>query len=139
MSANLAEIQELNTPKQSQSLGGKIDELFELRERYRELTREVKELKEIMDSMEIQIMNDLDSLDLRLGRGSRASVSISETVVPTVNDWDAFYNYVRDHDAMYLFERRVAATAWREITESGETVTGTEAFTKRSLSLRKVS
>lgn len=139
MSLSTAElIQELNQPKQSQTLGGKIDELYALRERYREISKEVNELKELMESMEQELIADLDGMELRLGRGNKASVSVSETTVPTVNDWDALYQYVIDNEALYLFERRVAATAWRELMESGESVPGTEPFTKRKLSLRKV-
>ena len=121
----------------TQSLGSKIDELFELRERKRELTEQLNEIKAEYEELEREIMQNLDDFGIDLARGTMAKVSISESEVPTVEDWDAFYDYVRQEDAFYLFERRVAARAWRELYQSGELVPGTAPFTKRTLSLRK--
>lgn len=134
MSTAISELAE----KQPQSLGSKIDELNELRERKRELVAELKEVEERYAALEAEIMSDLDSMGIDLARGSTARVSISETTVPTVEDWDAFYEYVKSQDALYLLERRVAARAWRELYESGELVPGTSPFVRRKLSLRKV-
>lgn len=124
--------------KQPQSLGSKIDEMFELRERKRELNSELKDIEAEMRALEQDIIAELDAQDLRFSGGTRARATISESEVPTVTDWDAFYQYVIENEAPYLFERRVAAAAWRELQQAGEAVPGTEPFTKRSLSLRKV-
>jgi hypothetical protein len=122
----------------SMTLGDKINALYELRDKKRDLQAELKILDEAFRELELSILNEMDAQGTTLTRGSRATVSISESIVPTVTDWDQFYDYVRENDAMYLFERRVAATAWRELLESGDKVPGTEPFTKRSLSLRKL-
>lgn len=132
-------MQQATTLKNSpMTLGDKINELYELRESMRDLNAQLKALKEQYDEMELSVLNEMDAQGTTLTRSARASVSVSESTVPTVTDWEAVYDYVRANDAMYLFERRVAATAWRELLESGDKVPGTEPFTKRSLSLRKL-
>jgi len=122
----------------SQTLGSKIDELYELRERKRELTAELKTVEELMDQLDASIQGDLNGLGLTLGRGTRASVSITETEVPSAVDWDDIYQWMKDNDAPYLLERRLSASAWRELKAAGELVPGTETFVRRKLSVRKV-
>ncbi len=120
------------------TLGDKINQLYHLRERKRLLKQQLDELNEEYESLEREIMGDLDAVGLQLGRGGIAQASITETTVPTVNDWEAFEEYVKNNDALYLFERRVSARSWRELYESGELVPGTEAYVRRRLNLRKL-
>lgn len=121
-----------------QSLGSLIDEYFALRERKRELDRELKELKDEMAALEERVINALDADEVTLSRGRRASASITETVVPVVEDWDTFQAYVLQNEALHLLERRPSTAAWRELKDSGELVPGTRPFIKRDLSVRKV-
>jgi hypothetical protein len=125
-------------PKQPQSPGAMIDHLFELRERYRALGKEQAEVKEQMDDIEFALLGALDSVGLQMGRGGRASATVTEQIVPTVVDWDAVEQYVYENEALYLLQRRVSPPAWRELVEAGESVPGTEPYTKRGISLRKI-
>lgn len=119
-------------------LGSKIDQLYQLREEYRELNRKIKEIKQSMSELESTIIEDMDNMELKMTRVGRASATISEVTVPTVEDWDAAYQYIIENEAPHLLERRVASTAWRELYEAGELVPGTKPFVRRTLSLRKV-
>lgn len=124
-----------NSPTQ---LGDKIDALYELRERKRELQSELKALEEEYKLLEAAILDDMDAQRTTLSRTARASASITETEVPTVVDWEAVQDYIRNNDALYLYEQRLAARAWRELKDSGVLIPGTTPFTRRSLSLRKL-
>ncbi len=121
----------------TQKLGSKIDQLYQLREEYRALNRRIKEIKQAMSDLEDAIIADMDSMELKMTRVGRASATISEVTVPTVEDWDAAYQYILENEAPHLLERRVASTAWRELYEAGELVPGTKPFVRRTLSLRK--
>lgn len=125
-------------PAQPQTPGGKIDALFALREKYRALNAEIKELKHQMDDLELEIIAQLDSLDLGMAKGRMASVTVTESEVPTATDWDAIYNFIEENNAPYLLERRISAAAWRELKDAGELLPGTEPFKKRGISLRKL-
>jgi hypothetical protein len=120
------------------TLGDKIEALAQLRDRKRELNQELKDVNEEYQMLEAQVLDELDQQGTQFAGSSRHRATISEQTVPSVTDWDAFYDYVRENDALYLFERRVASAPWRELVESGEQVPGTEPFTRRTLSLRKL-
>jgi len=119
------------------SLGDTINEMFELRERKRELNAELKDIEQAIRDLEGQILQGLDEQGVQQTRTGRATATISEQTIPSVQDWDAVYDYVRENEAQYLFERRLAAGAWRELHESGETVPGTEPYVRRTVNLRR--
>jgi uncharacterized protein YjcR len=123
---------------QPQFLGHMIDALYELRERKRELKGEMDDLEQRMEELEAAITKDLGTQGMTLARGTRASVTVTESEVPTTEDWDQVLSYIKQNDAMHLLERRISVAAWRELQESGELVPGTTPFTKRKLSVRKV-
>lgn len=120
-----------------QSIGSLVDELYELNQRKAEINKELKDLNAVIEDIEEKIFGRLDQLEIDQVRGRTAKVTVTHSVVPTVKDWEAFHRYVKENDMLYLFERRVSTAAWRELHQSGETVPGTEPFTKRGLSVRK--
>jgi DNA repair exonuclease SbcCD ATPase subunit len=133
---NTAEV--LADEKQPQSLGSMIDELAEIRSRKSELKNEIDDLDERYKALEREIITLLDAQQLMFGGGSRYRATISTSIVPTVQDWDAAIEWMKANDAFHLFEKRMAAGAWRELKDSGELIPGTEPYEKRSLSLRKL-
>ena len=80
---------------------------------------------------------DKDGIDKMTGR--KATVSISTSVVATVEDWDAFLAFVYRTKSGHLLQRRVSDPAWREMIEIKGKVPGTQPFTKKRLNLRAVS
>jgi len=136
--ATSVEHEAVQEPKQPHNLGSMIDRLYELNVRKRELAAEQKVLGEQIEELEKVVLEGLDQQGLRLGRGRLASVSVSESAVPQIEDWDKAVQYMKDNDAFHLLERRVAIAGWRELHEAGETVPGTVPFTKRKASVRKI-
>lgn len=120
------------------AVGSLIDSVYELKERLRELEAEKKELNAQLATLEADLLATLDAQGVTLCRGRRASASISESVVPNAADWEEIYEYIRNEDALYLMERRLAVRAWRELYEGGTLIPGTEPFTKRSINTRKL-
>ncbi|MFW5972402.1 MAG: hypothetical protein ACOCTG_00305 [Bacteroidota bacterium] len=119
------------------AIGDLIDELNDVRERKRDLNAQLKDLDEQYKELERQILEHMDAAGTELVASGRTRASVQRQIVPSVTDWEAFEEYVKANDALYLFERRVASKPWRELHESGEQVPGTEPFERRSLSLRK--
>jgi len=56
-------------------------------------------------------------------------------VVPQVDDWDAFYAFVRKQDAFELLQKRITSTAWRERVDAGQEVPGVGTFNRVYLKL----
>lgn len=117
------------------SLGGLIDAMQINREERRELEVQLKDLKSIYDTMEREVLCQLDNLDIGNARGGKGSVSIRESIVPAIKDRELFMQYIRNNDAFYLLTGAPSTPACRELFQSGEVIPGIEPFCKRTLSL----
>jgi hypothetical protein len=114
-----------------------IDELFALRESKRVLEAQVKEIESRVSEIKAELVPRFQDEGTQSTATKTASVTLTETVLPQVTDWDAFYAFIKDTDSFYLLERRPASTAWRELHNADMTPPGTQAFTKFDLNLRK--
>lgn len=129
--------QEVAAESAPAELGDMIAELDELRDRKRAAQRDLDEITEEFKDLENDILGRLDALGIEMTRTGRASVSVSVQEVPTVTDWDAVQDYIRENDALYLFQRRLGAGACQELWNSGVEIPGVEKHEKRGLNLRK--
>jgi hypothetical protein len=120
------------------SVGSLIDQYFALREQKKELDRESDTVKAAMEVIAEELLKVYDAQGVTLCRGRLASASLSETVIPIVDDWDSFTQYIIENEALHLLERRPSTAAWRELHEGGELVPGTAPFTKRTINVRKL-
>jgi len=120
------------------TIGSIIDQMYELRKKREELSKEDKKLKAEWDDLEKQLLAAMDTQDTIKSTGKRATAIVSESVVPNVKDWDQVWNYIKENDAFHLVQRRMNSAPWRELHDLGDTIPGTEAFTKREINLRKV-
>jgi len=123
------------------ALGTLIDNLNSIRERRRELDKKLKAVAEEYKAVEADLLAALDAQGIEQSRGSSATATISENVVPQVEDWEKFHRFLLRNKALYLLERRAAAAAYREMLEQrkGRAIPGVVSFTKRTINLRSRS
>lgn len=107
-----------------------------LRNEATEYTRLADQAKAAREEIDRKIIEILEEQGVDSTRTDVASVSISVTNHPNVDDWDAFAEYVVENNAVYLLQRRVSAKAVEELTAGGEAVPGVSFFVKKSLNLR---
>lgn len=119
------------------NLGPAIDKLHGLREKKRELEVEISKLRKLMEEEEENIFAMLEEQELPGARGHTATVSITESVVPVIENDELFFDHIMETGDLHLLERRPAVRSYRELREAGEDVPGLRPFTKRTLSLRK--
>lgn len=81
----------------------------------------------------IREMGDLENI-----RKGGYSATVSKVEVPNPKDWDQIYEYIKENDALYLLERRLMSTAWRELHNAGIEIPGVEASTRVDVSVRNV-
>lgn len=108
-----------------------------LREQKRSLEAEIKALDAQLAANEQAMIEIADDLGLDRFAVGKLTFSISEQTVGNVEDWETLYQFIRDNDAFYLLQRRLANAAYKEMLDSGSSLPGVVPFTKRSLNMRK--
>jgi hypothetical protein len=120
-------------------IGPTIDSLYALRQRRLELERKTKAMKEQEVALRERIVEMLYGLGLTSARGGVATASVTVKEVPVVEDWDAFYQHVKQTDGWDLFQNRISVTGWRARVEEGVVVPGISVVEDVDISLTKAS
>ena len=131
----------IDRPKAVLTLGASADLIWALREKKRELDKEVKSLEADIAALTTTIFGYLDAQDTRKAEGRKASISVNYTEIASVKDWDAAIKFIgagkrTDKTAyLHLVQHRISDPAFRELRALGVVIPGLEDFTKRSLSI----
>ena len=118
------------------TLGDQIAHHEELRNEKRRLNERLKELDGDLRDSESQVLDALDTAGLEHAKIDGVSVSISEQTMPNVNDWDALYEFIKEHDAFYMLQRRVSTGPYREMLQMEQPVPGVEPYVQRKVNMR---
>ena len=120
------------------TVGVKIDALHALREEKRQLEELLKAKAQEIDLVENDLIEQMDQQNITKSTGSKATVSISMSVKPSVEDWDVFYAYIHKNKYYHLLERRPSVTGCRELFDHKGAIPGVVPFTQRKLNIRSV-
>ncbi len=113
-----------------------IDKRLAIRQALADLAEQEKHLKEQQEEVDYQLMQKLESDGLSKFSNDQATISISEQIVPQVENWDALQAHILKTGEFELMQRRPAVKAYRELREAGVEVPGVVDFTKRGLNVR---
>jgi hypothetical protein len=116
--------------------GDLVDELVQLRAEKRELERLADEVGTRAKELELVLLERFDAEGVDSSRTGKATASLKISVVPTIEDWDAFADYVVKTRSTHLIERRASVSGCRELFEKGVPIPGVASFTKRSINIR---
>lgn len=114
-----------------------IDAMYKKRSEKEIAAKTVKELNDEFKAMEAELINRLANTGMKTAGTTLAKVSLSEEVVPQVEDWEKVHRYVKDKDAWHLLKRSLNAAPFREMLQADEELPGVVPFTRRKLSLTK--
>lgn len=120
------------------TLGNAIDQMWALREEKRALDAQIKTVEADIKALETDMFGLLDAQDTRKAEGKNASVSINESVVCNVEDWDALWPWIAKTKNFHLIQKRVSDPGMRELWALKKVIPGTQPFTKRTLSLKSL-
>lgn len=124
--------------KYPKSVGACVDLLYQRRAERQALAKQLEDLKGEEADLEDHIFKTFSKQDLRGAKGAVANASIKEDNVPTIEDWDLFFEHVKKTKSWDMLQRRLSTTAVRERWKSNKEVPGVGVFHKMSLSLTKV-
>ena len=120
------------------TIGVKIDKMHQLREEKRKLEEQVKNIQAKMAALETDLIAYMDKQGVSKSTGALATVSISENIRPSVEDWAAFYAYIHRYKYYHLMERRPSVSGCNELLETKGKIPGVVPFTQRKLNVRSV-
>jgi hypothetical protein len=103
-----------------------------------ELNRQLKELRETQNDLDVLLLKKMDAEGLSRTANTQASVSINEDTVPDVTDWEELYRYVTDTQDFSLIQRRVSSTAYKELLKLGESVPGLQPRVVRRINFKSL-
>jgi len=115
----------------------KVKELRTITDEIRTLNAQINDLKAQKSELEEEIIADMKESEMYLAQTPYGTVSIKETALASVKDWDAFEQYIYDNKALYLLQRRPSDPAYREEIDANGEIPGVETFNKISVSLTK--
>jgi hypothetical protein len=122
------------------SLGDKIDAYWDLKNHIAQMRAETKVFEEQFQELERDLIHSLDDNGLTGSQGHSSRCSVNETEVAQIDDIDAVYDFIKEHDHFYLLQRRISSTAYRELKQQlGEEIPGLSSYTKRNISIRKLN
>ncbi len=123
------------------TIGEEIDDLFELREKYYAAKKIADDLYTQVQEGQNVIYEHMEENKLDKASGTKATVSLKESVIAHVKDWDKVYNFILRNKAFHLMQKRIADAAFRELVElrKGRQIPGIEPFTKKGINLRRRS
>lgn len=109
----------------------------ELRDKAAEHARQEKAIRAQKAEVDAAILASMENMGVRSTGVDDYTVTATTERIASVEDWNAFYDYIVDTRAPHLMQRRVTQEALRELRAQGEEVPGVTFIEQTSLSLRK--
>ena len=119
---------------QQVTLDDKMNMLADTRAKLKVLLDQEKELKNVQNALEAEIAADMESQGLTQTGNDVCTISLKTETVPTVEDWDALHQHISGTGRFELLQKRMSATAYRELIAMEPSVPGV-----RSTELTKVN
>lgn len=116
-----------------------------MRDRVSELTREYDTEVETIKAQQAEIAaamkEQMQALGVTSVRTDQGTVVLSVKTRYSTSDWDSFKTFVTEHDALDLFEKRIAQTNMKQFLEENPGVVppGLNSNAEYDISVRKPS
>tara|TARA_R100000773_G_C4199647_1_gene102591 strand:+ start:567 stop:950 length:384 start_codon:yes stop_codon:yes gene_type:complete len=109
---------------QQPTLDDKLHKLAQLRGSIKDLQEQEKVLKQEQNELEAGIIAQMKELGIDRAGNDMCTISTKVEIVPTVSDWEAVWQHIFDTRQTELLQKRMSATAFRELASMGQTIPG---------------
>ena len=124
------------TMSKDKNLNTLLDELASIRGEIIILQEQEKILKLRQNDLDSEIIRKMEDQGLDQIANDVCTVSKKIDVVPTVEDWDVVHQHILDTKQFELLQKRMSATAWRELLQMGQAVPGVKATELTKINFR---
>ena len=110
-----------------------------IQEKTREFEAEIEALKEQQDAVKTEMKDRLLSLGMTSSKTAAGTIILSQKTRYYAQDWDAMKVFIREHDALDLFEKRLAQKNMEQfLTDNpGVVPPGLQTQTEYDIGVRK--
>ena len=112
---------------EDKNLNTLLDELASIRGEIKSLQEQEKVLKLRQNDLDSEIIRKMEDQGLDQSDNDVCTVSKKIDVVPTVEDWDVVHQHILDTKQFELLQKRMSATAYRELLQMEMSVPGVKA------------
>ena len=113
-----------NNAENTPNLDDKMNMLNDTRQELKKLQAQEKTLKDTQNYLEAEIAADMAKQGLTQTGNDVCTISLKTETVPTVEDWDVLHQHISDTGRFELLQKRMSATAYRELLAMAQTVPG---------------
>ena len=121
---------------QQVNLDDKMNMLADTRAKLKVLLEKEKELKNVQNALEAEIAADMERQGLTQTGNDVCTISLKTETVPTVEDWDVLHQHISDTGRFELLQKRMSATAYRELIAMEPSVPGVRSTELTKLNYR---
>jgi len=100
--------------------------------------KEARRLKAQEDSLAEELISEMRRNETYFCAGTTHRVKLNPSTRYRVADWPAYYQYMLDHEAMDLLQKRIHESALNDRLEDGEQIPGLEQVEVVKLSIGKI-
>jgi hypothetical protein len=116
-------------------LSSKADDYLRARKARLAKQREVDELEVVEKKLKAEIIAALAASSAKAIGGQTVTLTLKTKNKPVARDWSQVYDYIKQHDAFDLLQKRLTETAVSLRWEEGEVIPGIEKFPVDDLSI----
>ena len=113
-----------NNAENTPNLDDKMNMLNDTRQELKKLQAQEKTLKDTQNYLEAEIAADMAKQGLTQTGNDVCTISLKTETVPTVEDWDVLHQHISDTGRFELLQKRMSATAYRELIAMEPSVPG---------------
>jgi hypothetical protein len=117
-------------------LGELINMFRVVKEEKAQHEKEIKRLAERYDILEQEIIKRLSDAKLEKVAHGGMTVTPERKTFPHLEDWAQASDWMLENKAIYLLEKRIAVTSYRELLEMGRSIPGVVPYVKTKLATR---
>jgi len=115
-----------------------LSEVTKIRTEIKSVQSEEKLLKAQQRELESQISIRMQEQGLDKISNDVCTISLKNEIVPTVEDWDQLHEHIIKTNQFELLQKRMSATAYRELITTGMDVPGVKSTELTRVNFRSV-
>jgi hypothetical protein len=124
--------------KAGRTIGVISDDIYKIKLEEEKLRKQMEGLESKRKVLEAELYTAAEKQGLEKGGGKTSSFTIADHTVPSVEDWDTYWDFIAKTRFFHLVQRRPAVKACQEMWEMGKVIPGVTKFSSKKVTVKGV-